>query len=71
MKSLSKKEKRKRDSLIALTVISAAFVIANVSAYLWAVLNDATRAAVFLQAGQFSIVLFSVFLGLILATPSR
>jgi len=62
-------ERRKRAALIALTVIAAALAVANLGVYLWAIDYDKARLAIFVQAFEFSLILFSVFLGVLLATP--
>lgn len=67
---LNTRERRKRIALIVLTVITAALSIANLGVYLWAIEYDKARLAVFLNSFEFSLILFSVFLGVLLATPS-
>ena len=67
---LPTRERRKRIALIVLTVITAALSVANLGLYLWAIEYDKGRLAVFLNSFEFSLILFSVFLGVLLATPS-
>lgn len=67
---INTRERRKRIALIVLTVITAALSIANLGVYLWAIENDRGRLGVFLNSFEFSLILFSVFLGVLLATPS-
>lgn len=63
-------ERKKRVALVALTVIAAACMITSVGVYLWSIETDQPRLAVFINAFGYSTILFSVFLGLVLATPS-
>jgi cadmium resistance protein CadD (predicted permease) len=67
---LNTRERRKRIALIALTVITAASSIANLGVYLWSIENDKGRLAIFLNSFEISVILFTVFLGVLLATPS-
>lgn len=65
------KERRKRIGLVALTVITAVIALANLGVYLWAIENDKGRLAVILNSFQFSVLLLSVFLGVLLGTPGK
>jgi hypothetical protein len=69
-KKLGIRDRRKRIALIVLTVLTAALSIANLGVYLWAIDYDRGRLAIFLNSFEISIILFSVFLGVLLATPS-
>ena len=63
-------ERKKRAALVSLTVIAAACMVVSVGVYLWSIETDKPRLAVFINAFGYSTILFSVFLGLVLATPS-
>lgn len=63
-------ERRKRIALVFLTVLAGALAVANLGVYLWAIESDQTRLAVFIQAFEFGLILFTVFLGVLLASPS-
>jgi len=69
-RKVATRERRKRIALIALTVITAALSVANLGVYLWAIENDRGRLGVFVNSFEISIILFTVFLGVLLATPS-